>query len=117
MLSFIVTEAIAITKQDFMVFEGKRTMERQRKLVAQGYSKTLNSYHLYGLAVDLVAYVDGKPTWEEQYYDEILKAMDTICETYNLQVDNGYRLWGWDQPHYQMTGYKNRYDIRQIEKV
>ena len=117
MLAFVVTEAIKITKQDFMVFEGVRNIERQKELVAKGLSRTLNSYHLYGLAVDLVAYVDGKPNWEEQYYDEIIKAMDTVCETYNIQIDNGYKLWGWDMAHWQLTGYKSKYDIRQITRV
>ena len=114
MLAFAVTEAIKITKQDFMVFEGVRTLERQKELVANGMSKTLNSYHLYGLAVDLVAYVNGKPTWEEQYYEAIIEAMDTVCKTHNIQIDNGYKLWGWDMPHYQLTGYKSLYDIRQL---
>lgn len=113
-LAFAVTEAIKITKQDFMVFEGVRTLERQKELVAKGMSKTMNSYHLYGLAVDLVAYVDGKPSWEEQYYDEIYKAVAKVCETHNLRIDNGYKLWGWDAPHYQLTGMKSEYDIRTL---
>ena len=72
MIGFAVTEAIKITEQDFMVFEGRRTTQRQEELVKAGFSKTMNSYHLYGLAVDLVAYVNGKPTWEEQYYGKII---------------------------------------------
>lgn len=37
----------------FMVIEGLRTPERQRELVAKGASRTLNSRHITGHAVDL----------------------------------------------------------------
>ena len=51
MLAFVVTEAIKVTKQDFMVLDGIRSTKEQRKLVNRGVSKTMDSYHLYGLAV------------------------------------------------------------------
>jgi len=114
MLAFAVTEAIKITEQDFMVFDGVRSKKEQAKLVARGVSKTNNSYHLYGLAVDLVAYVDGKPTWEEKYYAEIAKAMKTVIDKHDLDIDWGYDMWKWDLPHFQMTGYRTKYDIRKI---
>ena len=37
-----------------------RTMQQQRKLYMAGFSKTLNSKHLKGLAVDLAIIIDGK---------------------------------------------------------
>lgn len=43
----------AIKVIDFAVLDGKRTIEEQRILVARGKSKTMNSKHLDGLAVDL----------------------------------------------------------------
>jgi len=110
-LAFVVMEAIKITKQDFMVLDGIRTTEEQRKLVERGVSKTMDSYHLYGLAVDLVAYVDGKPTWEEKYYSEINKAMKKAAILHNIDgVDWGYALWGWDMAHFQLTGMKSYYN-------
>ncbi len=114
-LAFAVEEAIKITKQDFMVFDGVRTTKEQEKLVARGVSKTNNSYHLYGLAVDLVAYVNGKPTWEEKYYKEIAIAMKQVIKTHKLKgIDWGYDLWGWDLAHWQMTGLRKKYDIRKM---
>ncbi len=113
-MAFAVEMAIKETKQDFMVLEGVRTMKRQKELVASGNSKTYKSYHLYGLAADLVAYVDGKPTWEEKYYKEIGRAMKAVIKKYKLPIDWGFELWGWDMPHFQMTGYRNKYDIRKI---
>lgn len=120
-LAFAVTEAIKITKQDFMVLDGRRTESEQRKLVARGVSKTMNSYHLYGLAVDLVAYVDGKPSWEEKYYKPIAEAMKRAAEMHNIDgIDWGSDLWnGWDLPHWQITrlsGVDARkiYDVRKF---
>lgn len=113
-LSFAVMKAIEITAQDFMVLDGLRTLEEQEKLVARGVSQTNNSYHLYGLAIDLVAYVDGGPSWEPQYYDEIAVAMKRVIEKYDLPIEWGYDKWSWDLPHWQMTGYRTKYDARKL---
>ncbi|AKJ41540.1 M15 family metallopeptidase [Pragia fontium] len=50
----VVRRALEITKRDFTVIEGKRTEARQRQLVLNGKSKTMNSRHLSGNAVDLL---------------------------------------------------------------
>ena len=50
----VVKRAIQISKQDFAVNEGLRTIERQRQLVNSGASQTMNSRHIGGFAVDLV---------------------------------------------------------------
>jgi len=49
----IVKHAITVTKQDFSVICGLRTIEEQRALVAKGASQTMKSKHLDGIAVDL----------------------------------------------------------------
>jgi peptidoglycan L-alanyl-D-glutamate endopeptidase CwlK len=71
----VVNRAIQITKVDFGVTEGVRSLETQKKYVAAGKSKTMNSKHLNGRAVDLVAYVNGKISWELNLYDDIADAM------------------------------------------
>jgi peptidoglycan L-alanyl-D-glutamate endopeptidase CwlK len=118
-LAFAVHEAIKITKSDFGVTEGVRSMARQRKLVAQGRSKTFNSYHLYGLAVDLVPYIDGNYRWEgrdaAKAFDDISDAMKKVIREHGLNIQNGYDMWGWDHPHWQMTGWRGKYDIRKID--
>jgi len=73
-LQRIVYYAIAVTKQDFSVICGIRTKTEQRSLVASGASQTMNSKHLDGLAVDLMAY-SGGGRWELNLYDEIADAM------------------------------------------
>lgn len=77
-LQAIVKTAIGLSKQDFSVICGLRTIEEQRKLVAKGASQTMKSKHLEGLAVDLMAYdADATPKgrWELNLYDEIADAM------------------------------------------
>ena len=71
----VVKRAIQLSKVDFGVIEGLRTLETQKRYVAQGKSQTLASKHLTGDAVDLMAYVDGKPSWELNLYDDIADAM------------------------------------------
>jgi peptidoglycan L-alanyl-D-glutamate endopeptidase CwlK len=75
-MAAVVRYAISVTKQDFSVICGLRTIEEQRALVAKGASQTMKSKHLDGLAVDLMAYVDGQGgRWELNLYDEIADAM------------------------------------------
>ncbi len=89
----VVRKAILISEIDFAVHEGLRTLERQKKLVASGASRTLDSYHLTGDAVDLVPYVDGHLRWEMPLCNEIARAM------FEASGQLGVRLiWGrvWD---------------------
>ena len=71
----VVTTAIEYTKVDFGVIEGLRTIERQQELVDRGASKTMKSKHLNGSAVDLVAYIGPRVSWELNLYDDIADAM------------------------------------------
>ncbi len=56
----VVLEALAVSPINFMVTEGLRSPRRQAELVRAGASRTLNSRHLTGHAVDLAAFVDGR---------------------------------------------------------
>ena len=57
------------------VTEGLRAPERQAALVKAGKSKTLNSKHLEGKAVDLVWIEDGKAIWDAKFYFMVAGAM------------------------------------------
>ena len=99
----VVARAILITPVDFTVLEGRRSPERQRQLVAQGASKTLNSRHLTGHAVDLGAWVDGEVSWHWPLYDQIARAMKAAAQELAVPIE-----WGgdWrtfkDGPHFQL---------------
>ena len=88
-LKEIVYEAIKVTKIDFGVIEGLRTEEKQKQLVESGASQTMKSKHLEGRAVDLMAYIGGRGSWELSVYDEIADAMKEAA----IKVDVAVR-WG-----------------------
>ena len=88
-LKEIVYEAIKVTKIDIGVIEGLRTEEKQKQLVESGASQTMKSKHLEGRAVDLMAYIGGRGSWELSVYDEIADAMKEAA----IKVDVAVR-WG-----------------------
>lgn len=90
-LQAVVHRAIEITKIDFSVIEGLRTKERQRELLRQGNSTTMNSRHLTGHAVDLAAYVEGEINWKWHYYEEIAYAMKKAAAEKKVNIE-----WGGD---------------------
>lgn len=81
----VVKRAIEITKQDFSVICGLRTIEEQRRLLAEGKTQTLESNHLTGLAVDLAAYDNGI-SWALEDYYEIAEAMRTAAKELDIRV-------------------------------
>lgn len=97
----VVMLAITNSHQDFCVNEGLRTKERQVKLVAQGFSKTLESMHIpqadgFGHAVDLVPWIQGHPVWDWDGCYKIAQAMTYAAHI--MQVAHHIR-WGgsWDR--------------------
>lgn len=99
----VVHRAIELSTVDFTVLEGLRTLERQKALVAAGASKTMNSRHLTGHAVDLGAWVDGQVRWDWPLYHQIAAAMKAAAKELTIPLE-----WGgdWrtfkDGPHYQL---------------
>jgi peptidoglycan L-alanyl-D-glutamate endopeptidase CwlK len=99
----VVQCAIQITRVDFTVLEGLRSEDRQRKLFQQGASKTLNSRHITGHAVDLGAYMDGEVRWDWPLYYQIADAMKMEALEQGVPIE-----WGgdWktfkDGPHFQL---------------
>ena len=97
----VVKKAIELTKVDFGVICGLRTVEEQEELVAKGASQTMKSKHIDGLAVDLMAYLGGRASWELNLYDDIADAMKEAAKLENVgvrwgaawQIDN---IADWD---------------------
>jgi len=102
----VVKYAINVTKQDFSVICGMRTIEEQKVLVAKGASQTMKSKHIDGLAVDLMAYVDGG-RWELNLYDEIADAMSEAAREIDVPI-----VWGaaWSVPNIAQYGEGNMED-------
>lgn len=82
----VVKRAIQITGMDFTVIEGLRSKERQAELVKKGASKTMNSRHLTGHAVDIVPVKDGVISWRIDDYYPLAKAMATAADELGVRV-------------------------------
>ena len=99
----VVNLAIELTEVDFGVTEGMRTIEKQREYVARGASKTMNSRHLTGHAVDLVAYIGAEVRWDWPLYHKIADAMKRAANSLGVPI-----VWGgdWasfkDGPHFEL---------------
>lgn len=104
----VIKRAIEITPVDFTVLEGVRTVARQRQLVAQGSSKTMNSRHIpaangFAHAVDIAPYVGGKVSWDWPLYYRLAPAVKRAADEMGVEIE-----WGgdWrsfkDGPHWQL---------------
>lgn len=113
----VVKRALELSPIDFMVLEGKRTLQRQQELFDQGRKTpgkivtwTMKSKHLDGLAVDLVPFpVDWNDT---RKFDQIAKAMFAAADELGVKVrwgadwdmDGNYREKGeYDSPHFEIS--------------
>ena len=115
-LQRVVKDAIELTKQDFTVIEGLRTFERQKELFEQKKTKTMNSRHLKGYAVDIIPY--GVPDVWNTKKEDVLKAwlairwaMFQAAKKHNTPLrwggdwnGDGYEVGNdnWDMPHYEL---------------
>ena len=118
-----VKRAIELTKVDFGVIYGVRSLETQKKLYAAGRSQTMKSKHLIQTdgtshAVDLMAYDGSEPSWEIVMYDDIADAMKAAAKETGAKVRWG-AAWNidniaeWDRP---MEDAMNNYiDIRRSQ--
>lgn len=104
----VVERAIQITEVDFTVLEGLRTIARQRELLAQGATRTMNSRHITGHAVDLGAMVGGAVRWDWPLYHKIADAMKKAAAELGIKIEAGADWKKFpDGPHFQLpwAGY------------
>lgn len=95
----------------FIVLEGLRSSERQAKLVQIGASRTMNSRHITGHAVDLGYWLDdgdgkvenGEVRWDWPLYHQQAAAMKAAAAQLGVKI-----IWGgdWksfpDGPHFEL---------------
>ena len=115
----VVERAIELTKVDFGVTYGVRTVAEQEKLVASGRSQTMKSKHLiqdtgYSHAVDVVAYDGSDVVWEINVYDDICDAFKQAA------IEKGVAVkWGAAWSEGDIRFYKGRAEFhmnRYIDK-
>jgi len=100
----VVKLAIQKTDLDFTVLEGIRTVERQKQLFAKGATKTMNSRHITGHAVDLAPVIDGAVSWDWPLYHRLAVHVKAAAAELGVPLQ-----WGgdWvrfrDGPHWELT--------------
>jgi len=95
----VVKKAAERATFDITVSEGLRTKERQQQLFNEGKSKTLNSKHITGMAVDLYPLQNGTINWNG--FEALVNLMKQAAKELNIKITCGYD-WGWDKPHYEL---------------
>lgn len=99
----VVRRAAAMSSLDFTVLEGLRTLPRQKQLLAQGATRTLNSRHLTGHAVDLAPMIGSTVSWDWPLYHRLAKIVKAAAEHEDVPI-----TWGgdWenfkDGPHWEL---------------
>ena len=86
-----VKRAIEVSKVDFGVIYGVRSLEEQEKLYKSGRSQTMRSKHLIqedgtSHAVDLMAYDGSNPSWDIVMYDDIADAMKAAAKETGAKI-------------------------------
>jgi len=99
----VVKKAVAMSPLDFTVLEGLRTLDRQKQLMAAGATKTMNSRHLTGHAVDLAPMIGGTVRWDWPLYHQLAAVVKDAAKAENVPIQ-----WGgdWrtfkDGPHWEL---------------
>ncbi len=99
----VVKKAAAMSSLDFTVLEGLRTAARQKQLMDLGATKTMNSRHLTGHAVDLAPMVGGTVRWDWPLYHQLAVIVKDAAKAENVPIQ-----WGgdWrtfkDGPHWEL---------------
>lgn len=100
----VVHKAIAITRTDFGVACGLRTLKEQKYLYSIGKTRTMHSRHLSGHAVDLCPVYGGKWNWDDpDMFEAVAEWVKKAAGMENVPVE-----WGgdWtsftDMPHFQL---------------
>lgn len=99
----VVKKAAVLSSLDFTVLEGLRTKERQKQLLDLGATKTINSRHLTGHAVDLAPMVGGTVRWDWPLYHQLAVIVKEAAKAENVPIQ-----WGgdWrtfkDGPHWEL---------------
>lgn len=103
----VVEKALTLSQIDFAVVEGLRTKARQAELMAAGASKTMNSRHITGHAVDVAPVIGGKIRWDWPLFNELATAFKLAATQENVPI-----VWGgdWvsfkDGPHFELDRRK-----------
>lgn len=102
----VVHRADELEPDSFIVIEGLRTVSRQAELLAKKATRTMNSRHITGHAVDLMALVNGEGRWDWPLYNDLGRLMKEAAQVEDVAI-----VWGgdWkmrDGPHFELARSK-----------
>lgn len=103
MLLAVIERAHQLSTVPFRVGEICRSMRRQRLLVRRRRSWTLNSKHLTGDAVDVIALPNGEPSWDLKYYRQIATAFKAAAAELQIEIEWGGDWREVDGPHFELV--------------
>jgi len=99
----VVKRAAAMSDLDFTVLEGRRTLARQTVLFKNKATKTMNSRHLTGHAVDLAPMLGDSVSYDWPLYHRLAKIIKAAAAVENVPLTWG---GGWrtfrDGPHWEL---------------
>ena len=98
--------AIQRTPVDFGVVDGKRSLEEHKINLLKGKSWIKRSKHIDGLAIDIVAYVNGKVTYDVKYYEPILGTFYFCSELHKIPIITGGEWKVGDFMHIELVEAK-----------
>jgi peptidoglycan L-alanyl-D-glutamate endopeptidase CwlK len=81
--------ALEKTPTDFVIVDGWRSDAEHQKNLANGVSWIKRSRHQDGMAIDVAAYVDGKITYEVDYYVGIAGAFYFCSDLHDIPIIHG----------------------------
>ena len=103
----VVQLALTYSPHDFLITQGLRTRAQQQVLFNEGASKTLNSRHITGHAIDFAVLIKGKVRWDWPLYGPVADAFKRASKELNVPI-----IWGgdWkslrDGPHIELDWRK-----------
>jgi peptidoglycan L-alanyl-D-glutamate endopeptidase CwlK len=71
-LQTVAKEVMKVSLVDFAITEGMRTRERQEQLYKDGKTKTMNSKHLEGKAIDICPVINGKLDYSMEAVEDLI---------------------------------------------
>lgn len=108
----VLKRASELSLLQFMIVEGVRSIDQQKKYVISGASKTMKSRHLTGHAVDIAPMLDLDKdgdldvSWLQKHFGPLAIAMKQAAKELGVELEWGFDLWGWDGPHFQLAKSK-----------
>ena len=102
-LKVIVIECAARCPYPFNVSEGLRSIDQQREYVRQGKSRTMNSKHLTGKAVDLYPLTMNRKQVDWSRFEDLADLMFQVASDQGTEI-----VWGghWktfvDKCHFEL---------------